>query len=100
MTRSSPPTPFSLEELQVALDEVRRRGFNISVGCYGNLQITVTLNKYATSGSPGFAMEVRAEGGTVREAFERAFKNFPDSPLDGVTKWAGNQLEVLPPSKE
>lgn len=79
-------TTFYLTELQTAVDRCLDTGFTCFVSFYAS-KVHVTLNKYAHSGTPGLAMEVKAEGVTVIEAFERALANFPANPLDGATKW-------------
>lgn len=80
-----------VHELDLAFRKCLAEGYTTFVSSCGS-RVSVSLHKYAHSGTPGLTMEVRAEAPTVAEAFEKAFANFPKNPLDGATRWADNRI--------
>lgn len=81
----------TITELDVALRRCMADDYSVFISYYSG-RVDVTIQKYAHSGTPGLAMSVKAEAPTVAEAFEKAFKNFPENPLDGSTRWANARI--------
>lgn len=80
-----------IEQLQVAFETCVKRGFTCFISFYHN-KVHVTLTKESHNGAPGLRMDVRTEAPSVPEAFEKAFANFPDKPIDGIAEWHNPRL--------
>lgn len=82
--------PITIADLDQALTFCRTNEYNFSLYCYGAGKITVSLGKKVYSDHTEVA--IRGTGDTVAEALEAALRQFPTNPLDGVSRWASNQL--------
>lgn len=90
---------FNLEELQSIMDVCTQEEYKISVIAgyqTGNNAIMVSLEKGSQYGD--MHMKFSAHGATVKDAFNKAYANFPTNPVNG--RWASARLEAPKPENE
>lgn len=85
----------NIEQLEAGLARCIAMECTCFVSFYSK-KVHVSISKAAYVGTNNVAFDVKGDGDTVREAFERCFANFPTNPLDGVSKWASSQLPPPP----
>ena len=81
---------ISFDILDATANQLLKDGYSffmfVQPSQYTEDVVRVTLEK--RSHADGMCLKVDAHGPTPALAFERALRNFPERPLDGVTEWA------------
>lgn len=81
----------TIAQLEAAFTRCRAAECTVFVSFYRD-KVHVTISKAAYTGSNNLSFNVKGEGTSVTEAFDRCFANFPPNPLDGESKWVSSQL--------